>query len=129
MENGIYIPHDPIHYSHYPHPLLPPLLLLLPLSSAILLCKHGLLRTPKLTIQPVPIDQLLMRTLLRNPTSLQHDNDVGVVDRAQTVRDEDGCAFLLAHQRVDVREESLLGVCVEGGCLGELVWGFKWGKG
>jgi hypothetical protein len=33
------------------------------------------------------------------------------------VRDEDGCAFLLAHEGVDMCEERLLSVCVERGCL------------
>jgi hypothetical protein len=33
------------------------------------------------------------------------------------MRDEDGSAFLFFDQRVDVCEECLFGVCVEGGRL------------
>ena len=83
----------------------------------VLVGEHGLLRTPQLAVQTIPVNELLMRALLRNPARLEHNNDIRVVDCAQPVRNEYGCALLLAHQRVDVREERLLCVCIEGGRL------------
>lgn len=59
-----------------------------------------------------------MRAALRDTTRAQDDDEVRVVDGAQAVCDKDGSAFLLFEDGVDVREEGLLGVCVEGGGLG-----------
>jgi len=43
-----------------------------------------------------------MRSTLRYITLSQHDDNIGVVNRAETMGDEDGRATLLFDERVDV---------------------------
>lgn len=43
-----------------------------------------------------------MRPRLSYIALLQHDDDVGIVDGAQPMRDEDGCALLLFDEGVNV---------------------------
>jgi hypothetical protein len=124
--------HASVSYSHttslpyvhtYPanHPLYQPLLYTLPhlhsyhihslpsllplptLHIHIRIRKHRLLRTPKLAIQPIPIDQFLMRARLCDIALSQDDDNVRVVNGAQAMRYEYRGAFLLLDEGVDVR--------------------------
>lgn len=106
-----------------PH-LVPHASLLLPfctLSALLLFIHHlpsidkqGLLRTPQLTIKSTPVNQLLMRAQLSYIPLSQHNDNIGIVDGTQAMRDEDGSTFLLLDERVDMAEKGLFGVGVEG---------------
>jgi hypothetical protein len=97
------------------------LVVLLLFALIFLLREHSLLRTPKLAVQSVSVNELLMCALLCNTACPKHNDDIGVVDSAQSVRNEHRCALLLAHKRIDVREQCLLGMGIERGCLVRLV--------
>jgi hypothetical protein len=97
------------------------LVVLLLFTLIFLLREHSLLRTPKLAVQSVSVNELLMCALLCNTACPKHNDDIGVVDSAQSVRNEHRCALLLAHKRIDVREQCLLGMGIERGCLVRLV--------
>ena len=58
-----------------------------------------------------------MGSALGHTTFPQYNNNVRVVNSTEAMSDKDRGAFLLLDERVDVGEEGLLGVRVEGGCL------------
>lgn len=83
-------------------------------TLVLVLDKERLLRAPQLAIQAARVDELLVSALLGHLAAPQHDDEVRVVDCAQAMRDEDGGALLLLEDRVDVLEQPLLRVRVEG---------------
>ena len=94
-----------LHYPKSPNRYLIPLapiFLSTFLFLLILFHKHSLLRTPKLTIQTIAINKILMRSTLCHITLSQHDDNIRVVNRAETMGDKDGRATLLFDERVDV---------------------------
>ena len=60
------------------------------------------------------VDELLVGALLGDAAFAEDDDEVGVVDGAEAVGDEDAGAGLLAEDAVDVDHEVALGVGVEG---------------
>jgi len=92
----------------FPTQMILLLLILTTFVLAFLVHKHCLLRTPKLTVQTIPINKILMRAALGNTTLSQHNDDIRVVNGSEPVCNKDRCTFLLLHKRVDVREKRLL---------------------
>jgi len=58
-----------------------------------------------------------MRPLLGDPTFLQHDDQIGVVNGPETMGNEHGRPIPLLDDAVDVLEQSGFGVRVQRGCL------------
>ncbi len=60
-----------------------------------------------------------MRAAFRHTAILEHDDLIAIVDGAQPVRDEDAGTGFVFEDAVDVLQQGLFGVGVEGGCLRE----------
>lgn len=58
-----------------------------------------------------------MRAAFRHTAILEHDDLIAIVDGAQPVRDEDAGSRFIFEDAVDVLQEGLFGVGVEGRCL------------
>lgn len=71
------------------------------------------LTAPELRVQSTAIDQLLVRALLDQMTISEHENDIRVKDRPQSMRDKDAGPRLFAKDTVDVAEEVLLRMRVQ----------------
>lgn len=68
----------------------------------------------------MPVEKLFVRATFRDLAVFEDDDEVAVVDGAQSVGDEDGRALLVLEDAVDVLQQGLLGMRVEcGGCFVE----------
>lgn len=62
-----------------------------------------------------------MRTSLSDMAIFEHQDLIAVVDRPQSVRNKHTRTSLLFQDLIDILQERLLRVCVEGRCLEESV--------
>lgn len=75
------------------------------------------LTIPELSINAITTEKLVVRAHFRHNTILQHQNLVAIADRAETMSHKHTGAALVLENTVDVLEEGLLSICIEGGCL------------